>query len=63
MHYNEIDQLLIQVYLQGFKDELHGKDLGRLFLKAYVLGELDALSDSDKNSDEQILNRIHNKNQ
>lgn len=59
----EVDDLLLKVYMQGFKDELKGKDIHLQLLRAYELGRTDAIIGDDVRSvdyqsNEEILKRI-----
>lgn len=59
----EVDRLLLKVYMQGFKDELKGKDFHSQLLRAYNLGRTDAIIGDDVRSvdyqsNEEILKRI-----
>ena len=63
----ETDKDLMEIYLQGFNDELNNvkktKQVVKLKQTAYDLGRLDAIvgddvSSSDRQTNKQILDRI-----
>ena len=63
---NKKDKLLLQVYNQGFSDELDNIDNYTVITIAYKLGRLDAQVGDDVRSvdyqtDEEILKRIKSK--
>lgn len=64
---DEMDKILLDIYMQGFKDELYGKQernyKAHYEFRAYNLGRLDALVGDDCRSvdyqtEEQILEKI-----
>jgi hypothetical protein len=69
---NEVDdKILLETYMWGFNDELDGRvkmwNINPLLLRAYELGRQDAIIGDDVRSvdyqsNEEILNRIRNKN-
>jgi hypothetical protein len=63
---NKKDKLLLQVYMEGFSDELNNIDNYTAITIAYKLGRLDAQVGDDVRSvdyqtDEEILKRIKDK--
>jgi hypothetical protein len=63
---NKEDKLLLQVYNQGFSDELNNIDDYTSIIIAYKLGRLDAQVGDDARSvdyqtDEEIIKRIKGK--
>jgi hypothetical protein len=63
---NKEDKLLLQVYNQGFSDELDNIDNYTVITIAYNLGRLDAqvgddVGSVDYQTDEEILKRIKDK--
>jgi hypothetical protein len=63
---NKKDKLLLQVYMEGFSDELDNIDNYTAITIAYKLGRLDAQVGDDVRSvdyqtDEEIIKRIKDK--
>jgi hypothetical protein len=63
---NKKDKLLLQVYMEGFSDELDNIDNYTAITIAYKLGRLDAqvgddVGSVDYQTDEEILKRIKDK--
>lgn len=63
---SKFEKLLLEVYYQGFRDELKGKENSEILHKAYSLGQVHALLGDDVRSldyttEEELLELIFKK--